>query len=168
MANSGQMKCILVRINSDNSLQILQTYSQTQSLFRVPSEKGPIPFFFFFDMSNTVIQTTPPHLSTTFPTTDSDSSSPAGIPTVMPLPQQHKGIHEDLVQVETTIRKQRRLPSRKNTKHSLINVNFRFIWYLDNKINPCIHPGNVMPRSSFSTKMSLCCQTSSNSEHWDY
>lgn len=78
MASPGQVKYVLLGINStDNSLQILQAYSQTQSLLRVRSETRSIPFF--FDMSHAAIQTNPTHLSTAFPTADSDSSSPAGI-----------------------------------------------------------------------------------------
>lgn len=41
--------------------------------------------------------------------------------------QQCKDIHEDLVQVGTTKRKQRAIPSRSNIKYSLIPVSFRFI-----------------------------------------
>lgn len=80
-------------------------------------------------MSDAVIQTHPTHLSIACPTTDSDSSSPAGINAVIPLSQQHKDIHQDLVQEGTTTRNQRTIPSRSNTKNSLITMSFRFIWF---------------------------------------
>lgn len=41
--------------------------------------------------------------------------------------QQCKAIREDLVQVGTTTRNQRAIPSRSNIKYSLIPISFRFI-----------------------------------------
>lgn len=143
MANPGQMKYILVRINSTNN-SLAELFPKSE-LIQSPIGNKVYSLLVWYDKRCHI-----KHPSAALPTADSDSSSPAGRckwkeagrllklvenlsrqqqgDAVIPLSQQHKDIREDLVQVGTTPRNQRTSPSRSNTKNSLNTMSFSFIF----------------------------------------
>lgn len=178
-------KYVLVRVNWTNTtLQILQAWSQSQSLFRAQSETRSIPLFLRFQMLSRRV--TPHTCQLPFPP-QADPSSPAGIKGGQQtccwswkqnLSRQQQG---DAVAPLSAMQRHPWRPysggsynkeprgNSQQKQHKLFHDphKLQIYLYLDNKTNPCIHPGKLMPCSSFSTKMSLCCQTSNISEHWD-
>lgn len=97
-----------------------------------------------------------------FPTAVSDSPSPAAVSgreqvrywswkqnlsqkqqgeAFIPLSQQHRDFHEDLVWVGATRSNQRVIPRRSNMKNSLITMSFELVCPWIAKQNNCIYPG---------------------------